>query len=872
MLHEDTATAGRGSRSRALLLTTFFVSGAASLIFEVVWTRLLLISLGATATAVGIVLGAFMGGMAVGSAWAGRGWLSRRDPILTYAILEGWVGAYGLLTPYLLRSLTTASPALQFILALAILLPATIAMGASLPVLSRALGKDSNMPAVEVGKLYAANTAGAVAGPLISVFWFFPRLGLSRTLLIASVADLLLFGGLILARRIFPPWKSPKKEDSKEPGRPGAILLVALGVSGATAMAYEVAWTRTLSLVFGSSVYGVTIMLSTFLFGIAAGSALAAFWIRHRRKPVSLKAPAWLLAGSSFGAFASLIIARALPFLFVNIYRSFPERDLSLFLTQFVVSVLLMLPSTLCLGAMLPIATSIYTTSDRRTELGRQVSHLYTANLLGSTAGAIITATLLMGRFGIELSVRSASVVSLVVALFLLAKARTPRFSTAGLATISGAILFILGVDPSGEPVAKGFGFYTEPRAYDQYDSSGLRELVAAHRLLYYRDGPTATVSVQTVDRYLFLKINGKTDASNGPGDTDTQLLLGHLPLLAADADKVAIIGWGSGMTAGAVLSHDVEKVDAFEIEPAVIEASRFFDSINGNPLEDSRLQLILGDARSRLLRTDEIYDLIISEPSNPWITGVANLFTKDFFELAASRLHPDGILAQWFHLYGMSEASTRSLLATFQSVFPHTLVFKNRDLILLGSRKPIRFDIMRLEAMFDRPRIKESLSGSMVRYPFDLLADLRLDGRGLVAYTSDAQLNTDDNLLLELAAPRSLYKDHIDSIRAGMARHSAPVLDHVTGYSSQADVYIELASSFFTSERKTEALETCRAALEIETSFEGLKLLGIILENLGRGEEAREALEEALALGGDPQGRRFVEALIRSIDSPVSP
>ncbi|MBW2161502.1 MAG: hypothetical protein JRH14_16300, partial [Deltaproteobacteria bacterium] len=343
-------------------------------------------------------------------------------------------------------------------------------------------------------------------------------------------------------------------------------------------------------------------------------------------------------------------------------------------------------------------------------------------------------------------------------------------------------------------------------------------------------------------------------------------------PLLAADANKVAIIGWGSGMTAGAVLSHDVEKVDAFEIEPAVVEASRFFNSINGNPLEDSRLHLILGDARSLLLRNEETYDLIISEPSNPWITGVANLFTKDFFELAASRLRPDGILSQWFHLYGMSEESTRSLLATFGSVFPHTLVFKDRDLILLGSRKPIRFDIPRMEALFSRPRIKESLSGTMVHYPFDLLADLRLDERGLAAYSRDARLNTDDNLLLELAAPKSLYRDQIESIRAGMARHSSDVIDHVTGYRSPADAYIELASSYFTSERKDEALETCRTALEIETTFEGLKLLGIILENLGRGDEARVALVEALALGGDPKGRRFVEALIRSIDSPVSP
>lgn len=857
---------------RVLLLAAFFVSGAASLIFEVIWTRILLISIGATAIAVGAVLGAFMAGMAIGSFLAGRDFCSRLNPVITYACLEGWIGIYSLITPYLLRLTAAASPVVQFGAAVLIFLPATIAMGASLPILSRALAGKTQWKGVEVGRLYAVNTAGAFAGPLIAVFFLFPACGLNRALYIAAAANLLVFAGIMSGRKIFPRCEKPETIKAGRiippPDRTGTLLLLAVAVSGAAAMVYEVAWARTLSIVYGSSIYGVSIMLSTFLLGIASGSALAAVFLRRRAKTVTLTAPVWLLAGAAVGAFFSLLIARILPFLFINLYNSFPHHDLTLFISQFILSLLLMLPATLCLGAMLPVAAHV-STSISRSEFGRQVSRLYTANLLGSTAGPLVAAGLLIGNFGIELSVRAAAILTLLVALILTVAKGKPRFPAVRTAVLSGAVLFILVVDPGGEPVAKGFGFYNDPKAYSEYDTGRMRQLVAVHQLLYYRDGPTATVCVQQIDRYLLLKINGKTDASNGSGDTNTQLLLGHLPLMAADAKKVAIIGMGSGMTAGAVLTHDVEKVDVFEIEPAVVEASHSFDELNGKPLNDPRLRLILGDARSQLLRRDEPYDLIISEPSNPWITGVANLFTKDFFELAALRLKKDGILSQWFHLYGMSLESTRSLIATFRSVFPHTLIFKDRDLILIGSRSPFRFDMHRMQRLFDVPRIRENLALTFVRYPFDLLVQLRLDGKGAADFSQGAILNSDDNLLLELAAPKSLYHEEIAAIRSDMARYSPAVIDHVTGYGSAAEVYLELSASLFTSGRKEEAHQACLQALEIEDSFQGRKLLGQILQSLGRIREAREALIKALSLGGDTQGRLFVEALLRSMNSP---
>jgi spermidine synthase len=471
-----------------------------------------------------------------------------------------------------------------------------------------------------------------------------------------------------------------------------------------------------------------------------------------------------------------------------------------------------------------------------------------------------------LGSFGIDLSVRVASLVALTAAVFLAAISSKGR-SRAPL-TVSVTIgLIILAFDPTGQLLLMSFGLYTHPLDPSR-DPSSLRELVESHRLVYYRDGPTATVAVQKIDRFILLKINGKTDASNGPGDMSTQLMLGHLPFAVSQADHVAVIGWGSGMTAGAILRHPVESLDAFEIEPTVIEASRFFEPDNGRPLDDPRLRLVIGDARSELRRSDQSYDLIVSEPSNPWITGVSNLFTRDFFQIIASRLRPNGIVCQWFHLYGMSEESTRSLLATFRSVFPHALAFKDRDLILLGSQNPIRLSMSRTRSFFEDPTIQKDLAKAYIRYPADILAELSLDDEGTATFADGAPINTDDNLLLELAAPRSLYLDRAEAIRADMHRYPPKVIEILTDYDSPADVHLELAASYFTGGKKEEALAACRRALEIRDSFEGLKLLGQTLQSLGRIEEAREALEKALrSKSDDVEGKRFVQALLRSLD-----
>ena len=871
-------TAAPAAALGRILLVAFLLTGATSLIFEVIWTRLVLLSIGTTPTAISVVLGAFMGGMAIGSWVAGR-WLIRYDPVRTYAWLEGWAGLYGLATPVLLPAVALVPPGSQIVLATVLLLPATVAMGASLPVLSRALCEGSERPAMKVGVLYAANTVGGVLGPLLAVFALFPWFGLHVSLLTVAVVNLIVCGALLAFRATWHPVDeaatSSAMDDAAEPAARdvpvAAMLLLTLGTSGATAMIYEVAWSRTLSMAYGSSVYGVSIMLSMFLLGLAGGSWIAALTLGRRRRPPTALALTWLLIGSACSAFVSLHLGRVLPLFFLELFRQLPQAAIQAHVIQFVLALLLMLPTTLCLGAMLPTAVAIL---GGRGQIGRSVARLYASNLVGSAAGAIAASALLVASVGIEASVRISALAALFVAFVLVV--RQPRLHVITAATTALASVVIVALDGTAARVAQTFGIYAAAPAYAPYTDVGLRQVLAIHELLYYKDGPSATVAVQAVDKYRLLKINGKTDASNGAGDVQTQTLVAQLPLMATDARRVAIIGWGSGMTVGAALTHPVESIDAFEIEPAVVEASRHFEAgngstlpTNGNPLDDPRVRVIIGDARGELRRPRAPYDVIINQPSNPWLTGVANLFTRDYFELLDSRLAEAGVVCQWFQTYAMSEESTRTVMATFRSVFPHVVAFSGeRDLVMLGSHQEIRFSASRLERRLRNPAIRYSLRNAFVTYPADLLVKLSLDQAGVEAFSAGAALNTDDNMRIELAAPRSLYDDRVTEIATAIAAYPPSATTVVTGYESEASLHLELASSYFTAGVDDRAMEYCERSLELQASFDGLKLLGQIAQRQGDTLRARNAYHLALGLGGDPRSRAFVEGLIQSLDA----
>ncbi len=878
------------------MLCASFLTGATSLIFDVVWVRLLPLSLGTTPVAMGVVLGACMGCMAVGSWLAGLTCLRRLAPIAVYAGLQLGIGLYALVTPFVLRLVELAPPTFQLAVGVALLLPAAVAMGTSLPVLVRVLDRGTTSRATTVGWLYAVTTAGGVAGPLLTVFLLFPLVGVLRTLVIAALVHLLVGGVVWLGRSSWAPASPPPavvpagtsagrlRAGARIPRR----LYLILAVSGATTMVYEMAWSRTLSMVYGSSVYGLAITLSSFLVGIALGSVLAA--VRIRRRPATMLGAVWLLAGSAWAAFVSLYVGGRLPFLFLGLYRWTDGGTTGLVSVQFLLALLLMLPATLCLGALLPVAVSVASSGAARSV----VSSIYASTLLGSAIGTGVAAGLLLAGVGLNASVQVGVLVALGLAIATTVRLPGPHAGTlvahSGRITDLGAtrdsrhgllgsavvaVTLVLALDGSVHQRTLSLGLHHGALIPGDSDGWDVRDLLGSHQL-FYRDGPTASVAVHQVDRTVVLKISGTTDASTGAGDIETQTLLGHLPLMAAGlAHRVAVLGFGSGMTAGAVLTHPVREVAAFEIEPAVVMASRYFEPINGRPLEDDRLRLVVGaagDARGALRREVEPYDVIISASSTPWTSGGASLFTRDFFELVSSRLAPGGVFAQRFPIYGLSEGSAREVMATFRHVFPQAVAFSDRDLILLGSDRPISFSLDQMTRWFADAGVRASLAEAYVRFPADLLVKLRLDERGTAAFAAGAALNTDDNMRLELAAPRTVYRDRLTAIRAQFDRHPPALLELLGGYASPAEAEIELAASYFTARRDDEALRHCERALAIESSFDGLKLLGQIVERRGDRRRARNAWRLALATGGDPAQRALVQALLSSASEALPP
>jgi spermidine synthase len=278
-----------------------------------------------------------------------------------------------------------------------------------------------------------------------------------------------------------------------------------------------------------------------------------------------------------------------------------------------------------------------------------------------------------------------------------------------------------------------------------------------------FQEGRTATVSVRRDWGITSVAINGRTNASDG-ADMPTQVMLGQLGVLIAPRlNNALIVGFATGVTAGSVLQCPMNSVDCVEIEPAAVASSRYFEHVNNNPLADPRLHMILDDARTYLRTNPARYDLIISEPSHPWVPGVANLFTREFFALGKERLRDDGVFVQWLQMYQLSTESLRSVLATYQEVFPYVFVFRirgrtnSKDLILLGSRQPLSLDFV--AARLTNPRVAADLARVGIKNAEDVRAWFIADQTQLGPAVAGAIINTDDNMHVETVAPREAFR-----------------------------------------------------------------------------------------------------------------
>jgi spermidine synthase len=551
------------------------------------------------------------------------------------------------------------------------------------------------------------------------------------------------------------------------------LLLWVLAGSGFVAMMYEIAWTRVLALIIGSSVYAFTIMLTTFLVGLAGGAAIVARLADRLRGRFAVEGLIALLTGTALAAFCTLLLFSELPYQFARIYHDVRGSNVSIFALKFGMAFAVMLPPTLLLGGIFPLV--IKYCAPRLSRLGRSVGVVYSSNTLGTIFGSFISGFFLIPTLGIQNSLLLAIVGDLALAAILVVGATGALREMTGWSTgrrIAGGVsIALMGAGlvlfaPPWNTLVMNSGVYQYADDMEEKDLTreGFYQFMAGDvEQQYYKDGMTTSVLVmkEKSTGVILLAVNGKIDASSA-GDLPTQLLSGHLPLLLAKDPKDAlVIGYASGITVGAATCYPLDSITAVEIEPAIIEASRFFDPYNHRPLDDPRVQVIRNDGRNFLLVNDKAYDVIISEPSNPWMTVASNLFTREFFEIGRRRLKPGGVFAQWLQLYGMSPPDLKSLAATFHSVFPHVLIFNtitDADLILVGSDQPLEFDLDDLGARMRELSVTTDLRRVNVVTPQDLMSYFVFGSREMSLFAGNAPLNTDDNALIEFHAPKSLH------------------------------------------------------------------------------------------------------------------
>jgi spermidine synthase len=771
----------------------FIFSGATGLIYEILWARMLGLVFGGTTLAVSTVLAAFMGGLALGSALAGRLSARIKRPLWTYGWMEVGVALYALLVPFMFRWVDNlyaliwqqfhpgffAFSVWRFVLSCLMLLVPTTLMGATLPVLSAALLHSSKHNANSVTRLYACNLAGAIFGTLVAGFVLLPTLGVRTTILIAAAINIIIGVTAMLAERRADLQSGKSTSAATDPGlkaesspaeiRGSNFWLFCALASGFVTISTQVAWTRILAMIIGSSTYAFSIVVALFLIGLAGGA-----WLVGRKEfSGKLREAICKIEIATAGSlFLSLFVVNWIPALLVNLgLRLQVASWVSLLALQILTAGLLILLPALLMGTVMPLVLVwASTNANRSVEL---VGRSYAVNTIGAIAGAFLTGFLLIPWTSTRATLLFAAVVCVIVA----GVAYQPRESAVdhglhrSLAVgLSAALIVLLVVfAPPMNLADLSLGAYDTLIRVLAKSREGIKDDKnetgpAVHSLLMYQEGPTSTVSVRKDWDITSMAINGRTNASDSENDMPTQVMLAQAPLLVAPRiDNGLVIGFATGVSVGAILQSPIASVTCVELEPATVNGSRYFDHVNHRPLNDPRVRLIIDDARTYLRVTPDRYDIIVSEPSHPWVPGVANLFTQEFFTMGRDRLSEQGVFVQWLQIYQLSTDSLRSVLATFHNVFPHVLVFqvggvaKGKDLILVGSNTPLNLDRLQ-ERMADK-KIGEELARVNLKSESDVRSWYVCDESRLAPAVAGAKINTDDNMHIETTVPREAFR-----------------------------------------------------------------------------------------------------------------
>jgi spermidine synthase len=797
-----------------------FISGTASLVYELVWIRQLTLVFGGTLFAISAVLCAFMLGLALGAWGIVRflNWQKQRgraiNPILLYGILEGLIGLYGLSFPLGLRLLEKLYPLaltgavesgtflhlIEFFLSTLLMLPATLMMGATLPLIgSWFIGDKAHRIFSKMSLLYSLNTFGAVFGCLYTQLFAIEHFGIRGTTGSAVAMNAFVFflcyayrGEIKETDQAPPPAKKSKRknvtEEEPAPTRALSILLLALFIySGMVSLSSEILWTRVLVFPMGSTLYSFALILATFLFSIALGSLIAEKLLGNSRWVLK-----FLLIEMAIGilAIGILPLLEQIPEWTAQADTLFYDLENTAGRTLFVRSLFafaLMLPPTLGFGMLFPLANRIHLPLFG-TVTGT-LGNSYAFNTMGAVLGTVLTPFVFIPLFGIRYSLFLIFAVLVILSAVALALHRGGRPAQYAVTLSVSVLLVTVGYSWSQPTVStQRLGEHNLARTEINVDKEQMR-------LLDYKEGDFTTLSVvedvKSGARTLYVNGFSTATVSESIGGSAYMQAMGFVPMaLHPNPKRALVVCFGTGNTLGTVSQFPGVQVDGVEIDRNVLSFAKWFSRWNHDVLEKPNTRIIVQDGRTFTRWAESKYDVITLEPMSPVQAGVVNLYSKEFYEQALDRLNPDGLMMQWLPLHLVGPEDAQAIIKTFQEVYPHTSVwnsFLTRIVLLVGSRQPITLDKQRFDGLMQVPALKESAGQMGVRSLIDLTDFFITDGERLKPLLQDSPVITDNHPLLEFSPVTLLppLKWETDESFLNLLRYRADQTPPVTGLSS---------------------------------------------------------------------------------------
>jgi len=782
------ASAGGSPRYLPLLLLLFVGSGCAALIYEIVWFQLLSLNIGSSAVSLGVLLGTFMGGMCLGSLGLSRVISARHHPLRVYAALEAAIGVLGVVVLFVLPyagGVYTSMAAhgmpgllLRGVVSAICLLPPTLLMGATLPAIARWV--ETTPAGVSwLGFFYGGNTAGAVFGCLLAGFYLLRVHDIATATYVAVGINAFVAAAGFALSTVTPHAAPAHLADAPAapPPVPGAgLVYLTIGISGATALAAEVVWTRVLSLLLGATTYTFSLILAAFLVGIGVGSSAGSMIARSTAN--ARAALGWcqalLVAGIAWAAYA---LTQMLPYWPVNPALAATPRfqfEIDLMRCLWVV-----LPAALLWGASFPLALAGIGSGER--DGGRLVGRVYAANTVGAIVGALAASLWLIAWIGTNdterVMIGFAALAAVLMFLPVVAANGARLRSTRKGALLAAATVVVAGwLGATTKP---------EPDLLVAYGRWMVTWLPFDGKIIYVGEGMNSSVAVSEMPNGVRNYHNaGKVQASSEPQDMRLQRMLGHLTtLLPANPASVLVIGCGAGVTAGAVsIDPRVQHETIAEIEPLVPQVvSQYFAGPNFDVVNNPKVTIQIDDARHFILTTDQKFDAVTSDPLDPWVKGAATLYTEEFFDVVKQHLNPGGVVTLFVQLYESNEAAVKSEVATFMKAFPNGMVFGNEyngagyDMVLVGSVEPMTIDVDAIEQRLQTPAyapVARSLTDIGFYSAVDLFSTFAAQGPMLAPWLADAQINHDRNLRLQYLAGMSLNHYDQKAIYAQMLQY----------------------------------------------------------------------------------------------------